>query len=149
MVLEMGFPFLGVTVTMTLHEPALRPLRVDPNTLQYFAELAKTFSDTLDVEGAASPENVAIDLTAIALDIFTSIRDVPDVFAAGVVAAGVETVGVVTAGGLTIVVGVTFCVVLGEGADVDVVFQPGVVCFTAVLDPSPLPFHEEVTKSYV
>ena len=120
MVFEMGFPFLGVTVTMTLHEPALRPLRVDPNTLQYFAELAKTFSETLDVESTASPENVAIDLTGIALDIFTLIGGTVDVFA-----AGVETVGV----------------------DVDVVFQPGVVCFTDVLDPSPLPFHDEITKS--
>ena len=120
MVFEMGFPFLGVTVTTTLHEPPLRPLRVDPNTLQYFAELAKTFSETLDVESTASPENVAIDLTGIALDIFTLIGGTVDVFA-----AGVETVGV----------------------DVDVVFQPGVVCFTDVLDPSPLPFHDEITKS--
>ncbi len=134
MVFEVALPFLGVTVTVTLQDPILRPFRVVPDTLQYLVELDKTFSETLEVEGAESPENVAIDLTAIALDIFTLIRDVVDVFAAGVVTAGV---------------GVVFCVVLGDGADVDVVFQPGVVCFTEVLDPSPLPFHEEVTKSYV
>jgi hypothetical protein len=154
MVFEVALPFLGVTVTVTLQDPILRPFRVVPDTLQYLVELDKTFSETLEVEGAESPENVAIDLTAIALDIFTLIRDVVDVFAAGVVTAGVVTAGVVTAGVvtagvLTIVVGVVFCVVLGDGADVDVVFQPGVVCFTEVLDPSPLPFHEEITKSYV
>jgi len=39
-VFEVVLPFLGVTVTVTLHDPALRPLSDEPDTLQYFAELA-------------------------------------------------------------------------------------------------------------
>ena len=66
-----------------------------------------------------------------------------------VVTVGVVTGGVVTGGVVIIAGGAAFCVVLGEGVDVDVVFQLKVVCLTEVLDPSPLPFHEEVTKSYV
>ena len=37
MVFEVALPFLGVTVTVTLHEPAFKPLRVPKDTLQFFA----------------------------------------------------------------------------------------------------------------
>ena len=60
-VFEVAFPFLGVTVTVTLHDPALRPLTADPDTLQYFAELATTLSDTLEVESTLILAKVAID----------------------------------------------------------------------------------------
>jgi hypothetical protein len=53
-VLNLALPFLGVTVTVTLHDPALTPLSDEPETLQYFAELAATFSDTFDVEATVS-----------------------------------------------------------------------------------------------
>jgi hypothetical protein len=135
-VFEIALPFFGVTVTVTLQEPAFNPLRVVPETLQNLDELAATFNLTFDVESTLSLANAAIDLAEAALESFT----------VGVIALGV-VVGVETTGVLTIVVGVPFCVVLGDGADVDVVFQPGVVCFTDVLDPSPLPFHDEITKS--
>jgi len=36
-VFETALPFFGVTVTVTLHDPAFKPLRVVPDTLQYFA----------------------------------------------------------------------------------------------------------------
>jgi hypothetical protein len=36
-VFEVALPFLGVTVTVTLHDPVLRPFRAVPDTLQYFA----------------------------------------------------------------------------------------------------------------
>ena len=59
MVFEVALPFFGVTVTVTLHEPALRPLSVVPDTLQYFAELDNTFSDTLEVESTASSSQLS------------------------------------------------------------------------------------------
>jgi hypothetical protein len=36
-VFEVAFPFFGVTVTVTLHGPAISPLSVAPVTLQYLA----------------------------------------------------------------------------------------------------------------
>ena len=86
-VFEVALPFFGVTVTVTLHVPALMPLSVVPDTLQYLAELDTTFSDTFDVESTVSLATVAIDLAVAALDVVT----------AGVVTAGVVTAGVVTA----------------------------------------------------
>ena len=60
-------------MTVTLHDPVFKPFMEVPETLQYLVEPGKTFSETLDVDITASPTNVAIDLTAIALDIFTLI----------------------------------------------------------------------------
>ena len=37
MVFEVALPFFGVTVTVTLHGPAFKPLSVVPETMQYFA----------------------------------------------------------------------------------------------------------------
>ncbi len=143
-VFEIAFPFFGVTVTVTLQEPAFNPLRVVPETLQNFAELATTSIPTFEVESTLSFANAAIDFADAALDSFTV-----GVIALGVVVVvvGVETVGVETAGVLTIIVGVTVGVVLGDGADVDVVFHPGVVYFDEAPVPSPLPFHVVATKS--
>ena len=53
-VFAVALPFFGVTVTVTLHVPALRPLSVVPETLHNFAELATTFNDTFDVESTVS-----------------------------------------------------------------------------------------------
>ena len=53
-VFDVALPFFGVTVTVTLHVPALSPLSVVPVTLQDFAELATTFNDTFDVASTAS-----------------------------------------------------------------------------------------------
>ena len=66
-VFEVVLPFLGVTVTVTLHDPALRPLSDEPETLQYFAELAATFSDTFDVEATVSLEYLAIETAEVDL----------------------------------------------------------------------------------
>lgn len=58
-------PFLGLTVTVTLHEPALKPfsavpekLSAVPETLQYLAWLDATFSETLD--GEWEPRSVGV-----------------------------------------------------------------------------------------
>ena len=67
-VFEVALPFFGVTVTVTLQEPVLRPLRTAPETLQNFAELATTFSDTFDVEVTASLASAAIDFAETTLD---------------------------------------------------------------------------------
>lgn len=61
-VFDTALPFLGFTVTVTLHEPAFKPLREAPETLQNFAELATTFRDTFDVERTFIFANIAIDL---------------------------------------------------------------------------------------
>jgi hypothetical protein len=66
-------------VTVTLQDPAFNPFREVPETLQYLVEPDKTFSETLDVDITASSTNVAIDLTAIALEIFTLIGGLVDV----------------------------------------------------------------------
>jgi hypothetical protein len=137
-------------MTVTLHEPVLRPLRVDPDTLQYFADLETTFKVIFEVGDALSFAYRAIDLTDAALDIVTLGVPALGVVNVGVLTLGVVTIGVVNVGVLTlgvVTIGVVNVGVLGAGAGVDVVFQPGIVCFTEVLDPSPFPFHDEVTKS--
>ena len=85
MVFEVARPFFGVTVTVTLQEPAFNPLRVVPETLQKFAELATTFIPTFEVERTLSLANPAIDLAEAALESFT----------VGAVVTGVETTGTV------------------------------------------------------
>jgi hypothetical protein len=45
-VFETALPFFGVTVTVTLHEPAFVPFRDVPLTLQYLAEDDATFRET-------------------------------------------------------------------------------------------------------
>jgi hypothetical protein len=45
---------LGVTVTVTLQEPAFNPLIDVPDTLQFFAVDWTTFSDTFEVERTLS-----------------------------------------------------------------------------------------------
>ena len=131
-VFEVALPFFGVTVTVTLQDPAFNPLRVVPATLQNFLELETTFNDTFEVESTLSLAYVAMDLAVADLDVVT---------------VGVVAIVVGVAFCVAIVVGVAFCVVLGEGADVDVVFQPGVVYFDEAPVPSPLPFHDVATKS--
>jgi hypothetical protein len=71
MVFDVALPFLGITVTVTLQEPAFNPLRVVPETLQNFAELATTFNLTFEVESTLSLANVAIDFAETGLDIVT------------------------------------------------------------------------------
>ena len=71
-VFEVALPFFGVTVTVTLHVPALMPLSVVPDTLQYLAELDTAFSDTFDVESTVSLANVAIDLAVADLRVVTA-----------------------------------------------------------------------------
>ena len=88
-VFEVALPFFGVTVTVTLQEPAFSPLSVVPETLQNFAELATTFNLTFEVESTFSLANAAIDFAEAALDIVT-LREVE------VVVVGVAVVGVLT-----------------------------------------------------
>lgn len=47
-VLETAFPFFGVTVTVTRHDPAFTPFSIVPLTLQYLAEDDATFSETVE-----------------------------------------------------------------------------------------------------
>ena len=49
-VLDIALPFFGLTDTVTLQDPAFKPLRLVPETRQYSAEPAETDSDTVDVE---------------------------------------------------------------------------------------------------
>ena len=53
-VFEVALPFFGATVTVTLHNPVLRPFRAVPDTLQYFVYAAKTLIDTFEVENTES-----------------------------------------------------------------------------------------------
>ena len=53
-VFDVELPFLGVTVTVTLQDPALSPLRVAPETLQNFDELDTTLNLTFEVESKVS-----------------------------------------------------------------------------------------------
>ena len=71
MVFDTAFPFLGVTVTVTLQEPAFRPLREAPDTLQNLPELGTTFKDTFEVERTLSFANVAIDFALADLEAVT------------------------------------------------------------------------------
>jgi hypothetical protein len=54
MVFEVVMPFLGLTVTVTLHEPALKPFSEEPETLQYLAWLDATFIETFEVDSTTS-----------------------------------------------------------------------------------------------
>ena len=67
----MVFPFLGVTVTVTLQDPVLSPFRLVPETLQNFTELRTTFSDTFEVEATVSLANLAMDLAVVDFFIVT------------------------------------------------------------------------------
>lgn len=104
-------------MTVTLHDPVFKPLSVVPVTLQYFDELGTTFNLTFEVESTLSLANDAIDFAGITLDIFTVSEAAVGVPAVGEAAVGVPVVVVITLGVPTI----------SSGADVDVVFQPGVV----------------------
>jgi hypothetical protein len=90
-VFEVALPFFGVTVTVTLQEPAFNPLRVVPETLQNFAELATTFNLTFDAESTLSFANTAIDFAVADLN-FVNLG----IVTVGLVTVGVATVGVVT-----------------------------------------------------
>jgi hypothetical protein len=46
MVLETIFPILGLTVTVTLQDPAFKPRSDVPDTLQIFAALDSTINET-------------------------------------------------------------------------------------------------------
>ena len=70
-VFDVGLPLLGVTVTVTLQDPALSPLSVAPDALQYFKELRTTFSDNFEVEGTLSLADLAIDFTLTPFPLFT------------------------------------------------------------------------------
>jgi hypothetical protein len=70
-VFDVALPFFGVTVTVTLHDPAFKPLRVLPETLQNFLELATTFSDTFEVANTLIFAKVAIDLAVTGLEVVT------------------------------------------------------------------------------
>ncbi len=89
--MEEDLPFLGVTFIVTLQEPTLKPLRVVPDTLQYFAELEKTLNDNFDVESTFSFVRRAIDFAVIDFETVTT----------GVVTTGAVTNGAVTNGAVT------------------------------------------------
>jgi hypothetical protein len=101
-VFDVGLPFLGVTVTVTLQDPAFSPLRVAPDTLQNFDELDTTFNLTFEVEGTLSLANVAIDFAETVLDIVTlgiALDVVIDPMAA--ISGGLRVVDVVVDTGVT------------------------------------------------
>ena len=70
MVFDTALPFLGLTVTVTLQDPTFKPLREAPDTLQNFAELGNTLSETLDVERTLILANEAINLSEVTFEIF-------------------------------------------------------------------------------
>ena len=89
-VFEVALPFLGVTVTVTLHDPVLTPLSDEPDTLQYFAELATTFSETFEVESTFNLAKAAIDFAVADLDVDTVGAEVEVEVALGVVVVVAE-----------------------------------------------------------
>ena len=122
MVFEVALPFFGVTVTVTLQEPAFRPLRVPIDTLQFFAKLETTLRETFDVESTFSLANAAIDFAEAAFDNFT----------VSTVALGATVVVVVTTGAIVVVVvvvttGATVVVVVTTGATVVVGVAAGIL----------------------
>jgi hypothetical protein len=103
-VLNFALPFLGVTVTVTLHDPTFKPLSFVPTTLQYFAEVRATFNDTFEVERTLSLANAAIDFTDADLDVVTVGLITVGAVTVGEVTVGAVTVGEVTAGEVIVVV---------------------------------------------
>ena len=71
-VLDAAFPFFGVTVTVTRHDPFFRPFTDAPETLHTFAEDAATLSVNFDPEATVSPAYFA---TADAVADFFVVRD--------------------------------------------------------------------------
>jgi len=69
---ETAFPFFGVTVTVTMHDPALTPIRDVPLTLQYRAEDDATFSEILEPDATASDAYFAMDDPVAALFVDTT-----------------------------------------------------------------------------
>ena len=59
-VFDLVAPRFGLTETVTLQVPALRPLRDVPTTLQIFAEVATTRKLTFDVDATVSFADLAI-----------------------------------------------------------------------------------------
>ena len=58
---EVARPFLGVTVTVILHDPGLIPFTDVPLTLQTFDELVATFRATFEPAGSDIPRYRAIE----------------------------------------------------------------------------------------
>ncbi len=53
-VLEVGLPFLGVTVTITLQEPTFNALTEVPSILQNFVDNGETLTEVFEPETALS-----------------------------------------------------------------------------------------------
>ena len=67
-VFDVTLPFFGVTVTVTLQEPAFNPLSAAPDTLQFFAVVRTTFIETFEVGGTLSFASAAIDIADLDRD---------------------------------------------------------------------------------
>ena len=108
-------PFLGLTVTVTLHEPALKPfsavpekLSAVPETLQYLAWLDATFSETLDVESTTSLAYLAIEMAEVDLDSVTF----------GMISRGVVVVVVIGCVEVVVVVGASVAAMINAFGNV-------------------------------
>lgn len=110
-VLETAFPFFGVTVTVTRHDPAFTPFSDVPLTLQYLAEDDATFSETLEPAATvifaylamADPVAAFFEDTTGATE--TSTADDPDPAAA----VGGAVVAAAVVSGACVVAGEVFC----------------------------------------
>lgn len=110
-VFETAFPFFGVTVTVTRHDPAFTPFSDVPLTLQYLAEDDATFSETLEPAATvifaylamADPVAAFFEDTTGATE--TSTADDPDPAAA----VGGAVVEAAVVSGACVVAGEVFC----------------------------------------
>lgn len=104
-VFETALPDFGVTVTVTLHDPAFTPFTEVPLTLQYLAEDAATLTETRDPEATVMPAYLAIAVAVAAFLVVTAgaagalATGLPEPLAARatVVAGAVVAAGVVAA----------------------------------------------------
>lgn len=100
-VFETAFPFFGVTVTVTRHDPGFTPFSVVPLTLQDLAEDDATFSEILEPDGTvidaylamADPVATFFADTTGATETGAAEEPEPAAAVAGAVVAGAEVSG--------------------------------------------------------
>lgn len=109
-VLETAFPFFGVTVTVTLHDPAFTPFRDVPLTLQYRAEDDATFSKILEPDATVSDAYFAMDdpVAAFFADTTGAAATVAPC-PAGLAAAAGEVTGAAVVPGASVAGGAVLC----------------------------------------
>ena len=109
-VLETAFPVFGVTVTVTLHDPAFTPFRDVPLTLQYRAEDDATFREILEPDATDSDAYFAMEdpVAAFFADTTGAAATVAPC-PAGLAAAAGEVTGAAVVPGASVAGGAVLC----------------------------------------